>query len=262
MSPPQVYCSSLSVCIPSQCHSPSLAPGSCPTGHLQCDGQSCIQNQCLALVLTKASQRLLEDEQDNEVGEGEGEDQPGTRVKRQEGPRKEFPQEKEEEEEEEEDGNYISCPRGTAFCLETLRCAPTCSDGLGQLSDDDGDIFELEDEEEEDEDDEEDDDEDDGRYLTCPPGTIFCMSEMSCQPACGGDRDQPDHFMEEEEERKEMVCPAGQVFCMKVMACVSNCDFFDHKKRPEEEKEGGGGGGNNINIEVGCPEGKVSLDLT
>ena len=48
---------------------------------------------------------------------------------------------------------------------------------------------------------------------------------------------------------------------MKVMACVSNCGFFDHKKKPEGEKEGGGGGGNNINIEVGCPEGTVSLDL-
>ena len=243
----QVYCPSLSVCVPSQCQQPSLQ-ASCPTGFLQCDAKSCIQNQCLALVLSR--QRQLETEQD----------QPRSREKRQETPGGEFTQE-EEEEEEEDTGHYISCPRGTAFCLETLRCAPTCSDGLGQLSDDDGDIFELEEEEDEDYD---DDEEDDARYLTCPPGTVFCMSEMSCRPDCGRDQQehQQDQFEEEEEEEEEMVCPAGQVFCMKVMACVSNCGFFDHKKEPEGEKEVGGPGGNQVDIEVGCPEGTVSVDLT
>ena len=90
------------------------------------------------------------------------------------------------------------------------------------------------------------------------------MSEMSCRPDCGRDQQehQQDQFEEEEEEEEEMVCPAGQVFCMKVMACVSNCGFFDHKKEPEGEKEVAGPGGNQVDIEVGCPEGTVSVDLT
>ena len=232
----QSYCESLSVCVPSHCQSPS-DHSKCPTGHLQCNSETCIQNQCLALVLNRERERL----------------QGLSREKRQERPREEFREE--ELEDDEDSGSFISCPRGTAFCLETSRCAPTCSgDDLGQLSDDEGEIFEIEEEGDEGDD---DDDDDDGQYLSCRPGTVFCMSEMRCQPFCGKEEDEEEGEMKEWfEEEEEIVCPAGQVFCMQVMACVSNCGFFDHQEKEQEVQESGEG--EQIDIEVTCPEGKVS----
>ena len=227
----QSYCKSLSVCIPELCHRPSQQ-AKCATGLLQCDDQTCIQNKCLALVLSKEREKQLE------VSEAE-DSSDLNRVKRQEMTEGDF----DEDDDDDDDDSFISCPRGTAFCLETYRCAPTCAgEDLGQLNDDDGDIFELEEEE--------DDDDNDDDYMTCPPGTVFCMSEMRCQAMCG--REEAEG-LEEFEEEEELVCPAGQVFCMQVMACVSNCGFFDQKK--EQEK----GDGNKIEIEVTCPDGEVSV---
>ena len=48
----QVYCSSLSTCIPSMCNRVSV-DDMCPRGYLSCGIGSCVQNQCLALVLNK-----------------------------------------------------------------------------------------------------------------------------------------------------------------------------------------------------------------
>ena len=178
--------------------------------------------------------------------------QDSNRVKRQES----FNEFIEDDDDEDEDGDesFISCPRGSSFCLETNRCAPDCAGpDIDQLIDDDGDIFELEDEGDD------DDDDDDGDYLRCPPRTVFCMSEMRCQPVCGRDEIDGDWDLDEfeefddEEEEEELVCPAGQVFCMQVMACVSNCGFFSHQEKEKEKEEG-----NTVEIEVTCPEGQVS----
>ena len=48
----QEHCPSLDTCIPAMCRlALSPAQPSCPPGHLSCGPASCIQNQCLALVL-------------------------------------------------------------------------------------------------------------------------------------------------------------------------------------------------------------------
>ena len=179
------------------------------------------------------------------------------------GPEDEGEDEEEEDdnddEEEEEDG-FLTCPRGTMFCMEMNQCSSTCGGSRPMF---DNLRFDEEGGGLEEDDDEDDDDPDD--YIICPRGTIFCMSAAQCLPSCGGPPAPLElgaEAAEAEDEdildidflpQDEVVCPAGQVFCLQVMACVSNCGFFDQKK--EQEK----GDGNKIEIEVTCPDGEVSV---
>ena len=168
----------------------------------------------------------------------------------------------EDDDELEEDG-FLTCPRGTMFCMEMNQCSSTCGGSRPMFDnlrfDEEGGGLEEED------DDDDDDDPDD--YIICPRGTIFCMSAAQCLPSCGGPPAPLElgaEAAEAEDEdildidflpQDEVVCPAGQVFCLQVMACVSNCGFF-------EAEEGGEGEGEaadipHIDIEVTCPRGHV-----
>ena len=169
--------------------------------------------------------------------------------------------EEDEGEEEEEDG-FLTCPRGTMFCMEMNQCSSTCGGSRPMF---DNLRFDEEGGGLEEDDDEDDDDPDD--YIICPRGTIFCMSAAQCLPSCGGPPAPLElgaEAAEAEDEdildidflpQDEVVCPAGQVFCLQVMACVSNCGFFE----AEEDGEGGAEAADipHIDIEVTCPRGHV-----
>ena len=267
----QKFCPSLSTCIPGMCKL-ELEEGvtKCPTGYLSCDQRSCIQNQCLALVLSREREKQLireafEIEQNNIEMDI---DVPDLRIKRKVFPfdddyedEYDYRRKRQTEDESEGDGDFNFCPAGTLFCLESNQCSPNCGgngDFLDKLE-----LFDNDDDEED-----EDDDGGGGEFIQCPRGTVFCLSEMKCMMNCGmGWDDDDDDFDamfedlfkdDDDDEIKggEVIasCPAGQVFCMQVMACVSNCGFF---KEEEGGKDPSHVGGPVMEIEVTCPAGTV-----
>ena len=266
------YCSSLSMCYPSMCRL-RTDDGGCPAGFLSCDQHSCIQNQCLSLVLSRS--RPTVDHNDDGVDQNlvrkkrkmfpfeEMEDEYVWRRKRQVDVKndkdksrskdkgKEKPRGKGDGDEDDDDpDDYLFCPAGTVYCLEMNECSRDCGakDKFDNLE------FDVEEDGDNDGDDDEDDD---GDYISCPPGTTFCMSEMQCMANCGlggMDDDDFDNLFDDDDASDDdegMECPAGQVFCMQVMACVSNCGFFKEDTISDGEEASDNGD------EMTCPPGHV-----
>ena len=165
----------------------------------------------------------MEKENKEEVKEEEEEELPMLRRRRQV---------EEEEEEDEDEGDFISCPPGTLYCIAMDSCVRRCDEAYE----------ELEQEEEEGEADEEE------GWEVCAPGEFYCMGEGRCSRECGRQAASLwDDDDDEEEDDDWEVCLPGQVFCMEVMACVSDCGFFGNDQPLEEddgevaEEEMGGG---------------------
>ena len=214
---------------------------------LPCGHETCVQTQCLSLVLSKEKKKLAMTSAVKKKRRifpfDDYEEEYGFRRRK----RSHEPAGTDAEGGRDESFEYLSCPAGKVFCLEAKRCSYDCGGGRDDLE-----PLEFEDEDE-DFDSDYDDDDDPDSYIRCPAGSTFCMSEMKCSTKCDG----VDKFVEGIEEDDDIdieldyeptVCPAGQVFCLQVMACVSNCGFFF-----DEEDEG-----LDIDItDVTCPEGLV-----
>lgn len=201
-----------------------------------------MENSCLAFLAARAEPRRakLESKEEEEL--------PMLRRRRQ-------IEEVEEEDDEEDEGDFISCPPGTLYCIAMDSCVRSCDEAYEEL------------EEEEDEEGEEE------GWEVCAPGEFYCMGEGRCSKECGRQAASLwDDDDEEEDEEDWEVCLPGQVFCMEVMACVSDCGFFEEEDQGEFEDEtgeggedgggvGGGeaGGGQEFSLIGGslCPEGTV-----
>ena len=231
----------------------------CPFGFLSCgDTKSCIQNQCLSLVLSREKEKSLikkafEVDIDNSLEEKE----PVALKKKRQAVPNDFVVNMEDgdfdddEEEDDNDDEYLVCPPGSTFCLQTMRCVPGCASGEFLESDrlEMGPEFEIEELLDELEQEAEEEDDDDGEYISCPTGTVLCLSTMRCMVNCGAgvSDDLQDDFLDDIfDVAVQTKCPAGQVFCMQVMACVSNCGFFE-----DQESESG------VISPTTCPDGTV-----
>ena len=227
----------------------------CPLGSLPCGHELCVQSQCLSLVLSKERKKLAQPfpvKRKRKIfpfDEDDYEEEYGFRRKKRshEAPSDDTAGERDER------FQYLSCPAGKVFCLESNRCSDECGGGRNEL-----DSFEFGDEDEDfgNDDEYDDDDDDPDSYIRCPTGTTFCMSEMKCSENCGGfdkfiDDPEDDDDIDIELDYEPTVCPSGQVFCLQVMACVSNCGFFF------DEEDDVGPGVPDLDITVTCPEGMV-----
>ena len=74
------------------------------------------------------------------------------------------------------------------------------------------------------EDEEDEEDEEDGDFISCPPGTLYCMAMDSCVRSCDETFEEQDEEEEvDEDEEGWEVCAPGEFYCMGEGRCSRDC---------------------------------------